>query len=102
LANPYLVDISPAISALLVISCPDFRSSLRNCPLWVQPVLGGSPRRVGNSVGFASFTPDGKEILSIEHNSIYRIKIDGSDPVKLLTLANGDVPNYIRLSPDGR
>jgi Tol biopolymer transport system component len=102
LANPFLVDVSPALSALLVISCPDLRGSLRNCPLWVQPVLGGSPRRVGDSLGFASFTPDGKEVLSIQHDSIYRIKLDGSDPTKLITLANGDVPAYVRLSPDGK
>jgi eukaryotic-like serine/threonine-protein kinase len=102
LPNPYLVDISPALSALLVISCPDFRGGIRTCPLWVQPVLGGSPRRVGNALGFASFTPDGKEILSVEHNSIYRTKIDGSDTAKLLTLANGDVPLYVRISPDGK
>ncbi len=102
LSNPYLVDISPAQSALLVVSCPDLLGSIRNCPLWIQPVLGGSPRRVGNVLGFANFTPDGGEILYGEHNIIYRAKIDGSDPAKLVTLANGEIPSNVRLSPDGK
>ena len=102
LPNPYLADVSPSLSAMLVVSCPDFRKSIRTCPLWMQPVLGGSPRRVGHVVGMASFTPDSKGILSVDRNSIYRTKLDGSEPVKLLTLAGNDVPNYVRLSPDGR
>jgi len=102
LPNPFLVDVSPALSALLVVSCTDImRGSLRSCPLWIQPVLGGSPRRVGNVHGFATFTPDGKEVLYVEQNSIYRTKIDGLGAVKLATLAPGNFPLWIHLSPDG-
>ncbi len=102
LSNPYLVDISPALSSMLVVSCPDLTGSLRKCPLWMQPVLGGSPRRVGNLLGFADFTPDGREILLARNNIIYRAKNDGSDPAKLVTLADGEIASNIRLSPDGK
>jgi serine/threonine protein kinase len=101
LPNPYLIDVSPSTSELLVISKADMQGSYRPGALWIQPALGGSPRRVGNINGFASFTPDGKEILYTDRNTIYRAKTDGSDPVKLLAL-NAAYPIYIYLSPDGR
>jgi Tol biopolymer transport system component len=101
-SNPYLVDVSPAQSAFLIVSCPDLVGSIRNCPIWILPVLGGSPRRVGNVNGLANFTPDGKEVLYTEHNVIYRAKIDGSDSAKLVTLASGENASNVRLSPDGK
>jgi len=74
-----LNDISPDRSERLVGSCAVLYQD--NCPLWVLPVLGRSPRRLGTlsasfSAGAATWSPDGKEIVYAPGNSLYRAKID--------------------------
>ena len=74
-----LNDIAPDRSERLVGSCAVLYQD--NCPLWVLPVLGRSPRRLGTlsasfSAGAATWSPDGKEIVYAPGNSLYRAKID--------------------------
>src|SRR5262249_41646607 len=79
---------------------PDF-------PLWVLPVLGRSPRHLGEVTGFGSGTsawlPDGKDVVYVQGNSLYRVKIDGTEARKIVSVATGGNPNsyWARWSPDG-
>jgi len=69
-------------------------------PLWTLPVLGGSPRRLGNlEVHSAAWSPDGKRIAYCQGNEIFLAKSDGSEP-KLLVATDG-TPAHIRWSRDG-
>ena len=69
-------------------------------PLWSVPVLGGSPRRLGNLEGHAgAWSPDGKQIAYGKGNEIFVAKSDGGDPHQLLPA--GGTASDIRWSPDG-
>jgi len=71
--------------------------------LWVQPVTGGSARRVGTIVALdARFAGDGTSIIYTDKNEhdVYTVNLDGSSPRKLFTVAG--LPNSFQFSPDGR
>ena len=69
--------------------------------LWVQPVAGGSPRRVGTILaGAARFGPDGTSIIYGKGHDVYSMSLDGSSPRKLLTVDS--TPLAFRFSPDAR
>ncbi|HSY58945.1 MAG TPA: hypothetical protein VK795_05245, partial [Terriglobales bacterium] len=90
-------DISVDGSALLM-NTP--RGTALDGPLWSVPVLGGSPRRLGNLEGHAgAWSPDGKQIAFGKANEIFVAKNDGGEPHRLL--AAGGTVNDIRWSPDG-
>ena len=68
--------------------------------LWVLPVPGGSPRRVGNIVAHtATWTPDGSHIIYGNGSTLYVCNVDGTESRKLMTVAG--VPFGLRISPDG-
>ncbi len=68
--------------------------------LWTLPVLGGSPRRLGNiEVNSAAWSPDGKRIAYSKGNEIFLAGSDGSEARRLLATAG--TPSYLRWSPDG-
>ena len=101
ISNPNVLDISPDRSELLVASCV---GELEDCPLWILPVLGRSPRRLGNVVaswGAAAWSPDGREVVYAQANSLYRAKIDGTEWRKIVSVATGGTPYWPRWSPDG-
>ena len=90
-------DISPDHSALLMNTA---RGTSLDGPLWSVPVLGGSPRRLGDLEGHAgAWSPDGKRIAFCKGNEIFLAKSDGSDPRRLLTTAG--TSSDLRWSPDG-
>ncbi|MGB6898499.1 MAG: protein kinase [Candidatus Acidiferrum sp.] len=90
-------DISPDGTVLLMNTA---RGTALDGPLWSVPVLGGSPRRLGNLVGHSgAWSPDGKKIAYCQGNAIFVAKSDGSEPQRLL-LAGGTADD-IRWSPDG-
>src|ERR1700676_158022 len=90
-------DISPDGSVLLMNTA---RGTSLDGPLWSVPVLGGSPRRLGNLEGHAgAWSPDGKQIAFCKGNEIFLAKSDGGEPRQLL-LAAGTASD-IRWSPDG-
>ena len=69
-------------------------------PLSSVPVLGGSPRRIGDFIAeTAAWSPDGKLIAYTNLGDLYVAKADGSEPRKLLSI-NGDIRN-ITWSLDG-
>jgi Tol biopolymer transport system component len=97
--DPVVLDISPDRSELLVGSCV---GNEPGCPLWVQPLLGRSARRLGNiRARGAAWFPDGKEVVYVQGDSLYRAKIDGTESRKIVSLATGTTPYWPRWSPDG-
>jgi len=70
-------------------------------PLWGVPILGGSPRRLGDLVGNGGdWSPDGKLLAYSDASNIYLANPDGSEPRKLVALNNTDVIQYLVWSPD--
>jgi len=105
ISSPDVLDISPDRSELLVASCIGEHGEQPSCPLWLLPVLGRSPRRVGNiltdNAGGASLSPDGKEVAYLQENSLYRAKIDGTESRRIVTMKTGAIPYWPGWSPDG-
>src|SRR5262245_26037831 len=99
LQNAYLCDISPETGALLV---RDFKNFWREeGSLWIVPILGGAPRRLGNLQAFdAAWSPDGLSICYTSGSGLYTAKSDGGES-RRLTTAQGE-PWWPRWSPDGR
>ncbi len=97
-ADSYMVDLSPDGSNALVRVYPDDRS------LWVVPLLGGSPRRVGNLEG--AFSPDGASVVySTDKGEVFVVRNDGTGLRKLATVGPVPVspfPASFKWSPDGR
>jgi serine/threonine protein kinase len=90
-------DISPDGSVLLMNTA---RGTSLDGPLWSVPVLGGSPRRLGNLEGHSgAWSPDGKQIAYCKGNGIFLAKGDGGEPRQLLPAAG--TASDIRWSPDG-
>ena len=55
-------------------------------PLWAVPVLGGSPRRLGETVGqAAAWSPDGQMIVYADGHDLFLAKSDGTEPHKLVS-----------------
>ena len=106
-ARSVILDISPAGSELLVASysdTPDLDQAL-----WAVPVLGGSPRRLGNVNSlFAAWSPDGKKLVYAQGSDIYVASHDGTDAHKLVTVPGilgwvmSYIPDWVRWSPDSR
>jgi Tol biopolymer transport system component/DNA-binding winged helix-turn-helix (wHTH) protein len=94
--QPFLCDYSSQRSELLVLSDPDL---VGTGELWIVPVGGGSPRRVGDIVAAsATWSPDGSAIAYCSQSSVYEVNPDGSGRRKLLTLASG-FPGEVRWEP---
>jgi serine/threonine protein kinase/Tol biopolymer transport system component len=90
-------DISPDGSALLMNTA---RGTTLDGPLWTVPVLGGTPRRLGNLEGHAAaWSPDRKRIAYGKGNEIFLAKSDGSEPSRFLK--TDGTASGLRWSPDG-
>jgi DNA-binding winged helix-turn-helix (wHTH) protein len=75
--------------------------SREDSSVWLQPVAGGSPRRVGAVVSIdGAFGLDGTSILYSKNNVVYSVSRDGSSPRKLFTVEG--TPFGFRFSPDAR
>ena len=93
-----IYDILPSRSELLVRTGEE--GSEPESALWVLPVLGGSPRRLGDIVAHAAtWTPDGRRIIYGNGLTLYLCNADGTESRKLVTVAG--VPFGLRFSPDG-
>jgi Tol biopolymer transport system component len=90
------VDLSADGSELLVV---DGRGAPPRGPLWSLPILGGSPRRLGDAAGeTAAWSPDGKMLAYSNLSDLFVAKADGTESRKLLSV-KGDIKN-ISWSPD--
>jgi DNA-binding winged helix-turn-helix (wHTH) protein/Tol biopolymer transport system component len=97
LKQPSVLDLSGEGTELLVANDEGGGPS----SLWVQPVAGGSPRRVGTVLADdARFGADRTGIIYGNGHDVYLVSRDGSSPRKLLTVDG--IPSYFRFSPNGR
>ncbi len=88
-------EISPNRTELLIGGPPEGNG------LWIMPLPGGQPRRLGNLIGGdATWTPDGTAIFYSSGRQIFTANSDGSQPRKILTM-NG-WSSWLRFSPDGK
>jgi len=94
-----LMDIDPERSELLLV---DLAGGLGvEGPLWILPILGGSPRRVGDVVTYAAlWSPDKQRILYNKGSDFFITKNDGTETHKLVTVPAGEI-HTLCWSPDG-
>ena len=92
-----LLTVSPDGARLLVA---DEVGTVFNGPLWALPVLGGSPRRLGEAVGQgAAWSPDGQMLVYANGHDLFLAKSDGAEPHKLVSAP--DRVFDLAWSPDG-
>jgi Tol biopolymer transport system component/DNA-binding winged helix-turn-helix (wHTH) protein len=93
--NAGVLGISPSGSDLLIYTW--LANELR-VPLWVMPVLGGSPRRIGEVTQDATWSADGQIVYGLDHD-LYVAKSDGTESRKLVSVPG--LPIWPRWSPRG-
>jgi len=97
ISTPLLLSMAPNRSELLVQSVT---SNEVQAPLWAVPILGGTPRRIGDvRANDGAFSPDGRHIVYIVGSDIYQSNLDGTGSRKLATVSG--VAFFPRFSPDG-
>lgn len=120
--NTTIFAISPDGSQLLLAP---FISREGNLPLWIMPLVGGAPRRLGDLlVNDATFSPDGKQIAFATMDGLSLTDLTGSNSRKIVDLpgvnwniawsprapkirfshspANGWVPSIFEVTPQGQ
>jgi Tol biopolymer transport system component len=98
LKDAFVIDLSPDRSELLVLHGG---GPFTPPELWAEPLLGGSPRRVGNinASGGAAWSPDGQEVVYADGRQVSVAKSDGTGIRPLATLpSRAYLPRW---SPDG-
>jgi Tol biopolymer transport system component len=97
LKDAWVRDVTPDGSELMV-EVPTFDGL--HSTAWHVPVLGGSPRRVGDLVvNDPRDTPDGRGILYVKGRDVYLANADGTGLRKLLSALDDAYGPYF--SPDG-
>ena len=97
-ANTKILAVSPDGSQFLVVP---FVSRSEDLPLWVTPVVGGAPRRLGNlAANDATFSPDGKQIALANSQGIFITDLKGAE-VRQVAIFRGE-NSYLDWSPDGK
>jgi Tol biopolymer transport system component len=100
--RPFLVDISPDGTELLVLANRQVVGiAAAPSPVWIVPCLGGAPRPVGDlRASDAAWSPDGRTIAYTVGAELFLAGTDGADPRRIWTAAgNLYFPVW---SPDGR
>jgi len=91
------VDLSPDGSEFLTVNG---QGAPPKGPLWSFPLLGGSPRKLGDIVAeTAAWSPDGKTLAYSSLGNLFVAHSDGTDSRKLLSVT-GDIRN-VTWSRDG-
>ena len=80
--NTRLFAISPDHSQFLI---GQFTRRDDEMPLWLWPVQGGEPRRLGQATGHdPAWSPDGTQIVFVRGRTLYSIRRDGTQLRELL------------------
>jgi len=82
--NARIFGLSPDQTTFLIATAGDSSGGM---PLWIMPVQGGSPLRVGVSVDAANWFPDGKRILCSQGGDVFSVERDGSNRHHLFNVA---------------
>ena len=89
-ANMIPLSMSPDGVSLLVV---DGHGMPPSGPLWSVPVVGGSPRRLGDIEGYdGAWSPNGKFLAYCNGSDIFVAKPDGTESHKLVALKD---PSFI-------
>jgi Tol biopolymer transport system component/DNA-binding winged helix-turn-helix (wHTH) protein len=112
LTQPDIIDISPDRSSLLVASQNNVEAVR---PLWVVPIVGGTPHRLGDVIAQAgAWSRDGSQIVYARGSALFLVNSDGTGSRKLVDTpgltdgirwAPAPAPDVLRLSiigPDVR
>src|SRR5215471_12415161 len=92
-----ILGVSPDGNSLLVSDQP---GTAFDGPLWALPVLGGQPRRLGETMGHAgAWSPDGSRMVYAKGNELFLANGDGTDAKSLANLSGW--PSNLHWSPDG-
>jgi eukaryotic-like serine/threonine-protein kinase len=98
---PHVVDVSADGSELLVLGSREPSASVSPPEVWIVPVVGGTPRRVGAIRAYeAAWSPDGRNIAYATGSEVYVASSDGSGSRKIWT-APGE-SRWPAWSRDGR
>ena len=90
------LDLAPDGASFLVV---DGKGYPATGPLWSVPVLGGSPRRLGDATAHVgAWSADGKQLAYAKGNDVFFAKADGSDAHKIATMKN--IVSGLSISPD--
>jgi Tol biopolymer transport system component/DNA-binding winged helix-turn-helix (wHTH) protein len=96
--NMRIFAVSPDHSQFLV---GQFMRRDEEMPLWLWPVQGGEPRRLGKATGHdPAWSPDGMQIVFVQGQDLYSVRRDGTQLRKLLHM-QGE-PHTPAWSPDSR
>lgn len=96
-----ILDISPDASQLMLLK-PDPNDESFRGSIWTIPVLGGSPRRLGNlTARGASWSPDGRWLVYADLNSVFISDANGAHSREIWN-ANRVVEGWPRFSPDSK
>jgi DNA-binding winged helix-turn-helix (wHTH) protein/Tol biopolymer transport system component len=94
--NTRIFDISSDHSEFLI---GDFGERQQGMPLWIWPVQGGSPIRVGGiGVDDAVWHPNGHQIVYVRGSEIRIVRRDGTDDRPFIHTSG--IPGMLRWSPD--
>jgi eukaryotic-like serine/threonine-protein kinase len=96
------IDLSPDGTELLVGKPADLQTRSVSMELWVAPLEGGVPRRLGSLMAegpAAAWSPDGQQVIYAFHKELHLARRDGTKLRKLATTAG--IPVFLRWSPDG-
>ena len=94
------IALSPDGSQLLAV---DGRGVPFSGPLWSIPVLGGSPRTLGDIQGNdGAWSPDGKELAYVNGYSLFVANADGAGSRKVVSFKDTSVLGSPVWSPDGK
>lgn len=100
LANVFLLDVSPDGRRVLAKTTAGPGAELADGPLWVIPVSGGAPQRLGDTMATdARWSPDGRRLGVLTGEGLYLADSDGGNLRRLVTKPG---LNYgLTWSPDG-
>jgi Tol biopolymer transport system component len=97
--SPQALSLSKDGSELLVM---DGHGVPPSGPIWSVPLIGGSPRKLGDIAGQGgAWSADGKFIAYSNGNSLFTAKADGTDAQKVITVGDSGFVFGPVWSPDG-